>query len=128
MAEPQDDYWPADIGQSNTVTPAAMMRAQAALLGQKTNQQITANVQSLGGNPAEFTWSFQLMSPSLGSYRYELFRVTHPLTLYPATFIWEEHPNATVQNEEGFKNFLKQVIGSDQTKNIIQALLAQAVR
>lgn len=129
MPEPQDDYWPSDIAETTIVTPAAIMRAQASILGQKTNQQLTANVQSLGGGSfAGFNWSFQLSGSALGSYRYELFRVTHPLTLYPATFVWEDHPDKTVQGEEEFKTFLKEILGSAQTKKIIQSLLAQVLR
>jgi len=121
-----EDFWPSDIGQSNIITPVAMMREQAALLGDKTNQQVTANVQSLGGAPTQLNWSFQLVSPALGNYRYELFRVTHPLALYPATVGWEGHPTMSIDSEEAFRVALKQILGSDQTKKIVQALLAQA--
>lgn len=128
MPEVQDDYWPVGIADVNITTPPSMMRTQAALLGQKTNQQITASVQAVGASPAEFNWSFQLAGAALGNYKYELFRVSHPLTLYPATFFWEGHPVIVAQNEAQFKDALRQIIGSDQTKRIIQALLAQIVR
>jgi hypothetical protein len=127
MPEAQD-YWPPDIGETNIITPVSLMREQAALLGQKTNQQITANVQGVGSQPTQFNWSFQLVSPSLGSYRYELFRVSHPLTLYPSTFQWEGHPDRNAGNEQEFRDILKDIIASDQTKTIVHALLAQIVR
>jgi len=128
MAGPEEDFWPEDIAKTEMVTPVSMMRAQAAILGQKTNNQLTASVQPISGAPPHFVWSFQITSPSLGGYRYEIFRVQHPLTLYPAVFMWEGHANTTVQDDRSFKDFLKQIIGSDQTKKIVQALLAQIVR
>jgi hypothetical protein len=128
MPDNQDDYWPTGIGDSNIITPAAMMRAQAVLLGQKTNQQITASVESVGSSPADFNWSFQLRGPALGNYRYELFRVSHSLMLYPAKFDWETHPPKLVENEGEFKVYLREIIGSEQTKRIINALLAQIIR
>ena len=128
MSESQEDYWPQDLGKTGLDTPAALMGTQAALLGQKTNQQITATVQALGGSPAEFVWSFQLLSAALGNYRYELFRVFHPLTLYPATIQWEGHPNKAVGTHEEFKDALKEILGSDRTKRIVEALLAQVIR
>jgi hypothetical protein len=128
MAETQDDYWPADIAKSDIITPASLMRTQAALLGEKTNQQITATVQALAQSPSDFVWSFQLISTTLGSYRYELFRVIHPIPIYPATVFWEGHPNKVVQDQDQFKDALKEILGSDQTKKILHSLLAQIVR
>lgn len=128
MTNAADDYWPTDIGEPNAVTPASMMRAQASLLGSKTNQQVTASVVSIGGSPAEFIWSFQLLSSTLGNYRYELFRVSHPLTLFPVVVNWEGHANKVITTEQEFKEHLKEIIGSEQTKKIVQGILAQVVR
>src|SRR5215472_5139197 len=99
---PEEDFWPADITTGTITTPVSMMRAQAAFLGEKTNQQVTAKVESIGGAAQSFSWSFQLVSPSL-SYKYELFQVHHPIQLYPATVIWEGHPNVSLGNEEQFR-------------------------
>lgn len=128
MPESQEDFWPDLSDTGNIPTPVSLMRAQAALLGQKTNQQVTANVQSLGVSPGAFAWSFQLYSSALGPYRYELFRVNHPIQLYPATFIWENHPLKIVNSETDFKDYLKEIIGSDQTKKLLQSLLAQIAK
>ncbi len=128
MPETRDDFWPLDIGEANITTPLSLMRAQAALLGEKTNQQVSASVIALSAPAGQFTWSFQLLSPVLGGYRYELFRASHPIKLYPVTVIWEEHQIRVVQTEEEFKGYLKQIIGSEQTKKIVQSLLSQIVR
>ena len=36
-----DDLWPDNIAESNMVTPVAILREQAALLGDKTKQLVT---------------------------------------------------------------------------------------
>ncbi len=128
MPQTQEDYWPPDIEEGSFESPVAIMRAQATLLGEKTKQQMTAQVQLVSGPGQLFIWSFQLSSPALGSYRYELFRVSSPVTLFPATFHWEGHANKVVENKEEFKQTLREILGSDQTKKIIQGLLAQIIR
>ena len=127
---PADDFWPADLtNTSNITTPVSMMREQAALLGQKTNQQLTATVVPMTTGGGEFVWSFQLISTILVNYRYELFRVSHTITLYPAVFYWEAHPTSkVVASQDDFKSYMKEIIGSDQTKKIVQGLLAQIIK
>ena len=127
MPDQPDDYWPTNLVPSSFVTPASLMREQAALLGSKTNQQITAAVVAVG-TPGAFTWSFQLFSAALGNYRYELFRVSHDLKIYPAVFNWENHADQVVANEAQFKAYLKDIIGSEQTKQIVQGMLSQIIK
>ena len=63
------------------VTPVSILREQAALLGDKTKQLVTGEVQmSTTGNL--FVHSFYVAAPTL-NYRYELFRVQHPAAFYP---------------------------------------------
>ena len=76
-----DDLWPENIAESNMVTPVAILREQAALLGDKTKQLVTGEVQTTTtGNM--FVHSFSVAAPTL-NYRYELFRVQHPAAFYP---------------------------------------------
>ena len=41
-----DDLWPENIAESNMVTPVSILREQAALLGDKTKQLVTGEVQT----------------------------------------------------------------------------------
>jgi hypothetical protein len=102
------------------------MRAQASLLGEKTNQQVIADVKNLSGNSEQFAWSFQLVSPALGNYRYELFRAYHSITLYPVTVSAEGKLSTTAPSEEAFKGVLRNILSSDETRRIVHSLLAQA--
>jgi hypothetical protein len=123
----QEDYWSPDLGKKEIVTPVALMRAQANLLGERTRQQIIADVRNLSaGSPDQIIWSFQLISPVLGSYRYELFRVFHAVQVYPARINWEGHPDKEVNSQEAFKTALREILGSKQTTDIVDSLLAQA--
>src|SRR5260370_25122597 len=95
MSGTKEDFWPADIAQTTLVTPVFIMREQATLLGEKTKQLISAAVVGIpSASNSLFIWSFQLSSAALGTYKYEVFRVVHPLTLYPVTFNWEYSPVA----------------------------------
>lgn len=121
-----EDYWPENLAAAEIVTPISIMREQAGLLGPKTNQQVTANVVPISARDQnEFAWSFQLNSTALGGYRYELFRVYHPVLLFPLMVVWENNPVAQVQNENAFRGYLKKMLTSEQTKKVVAALLAQ---
>jgi hypothetical protein len=117
-----DDLWPANITESNLVTPVAILREQAALLGDKTKQLVTGEVQTTTvGNL--FVHSFCVAAPTL-NYRYELFRVQHPAVFYPLA-LEQGSVTTQVKSEEEFKSKLKEVFSSQLTLNVVQSILAQ---
>ncbi len=117
-----NDLWPVNIAETNMVTPVAILREQAALLGDKTRQLVTGEVQtSTVGNM--FVHSFYVTAPTL-NYKYELFRVQHPAALYPLALI-EGQTTTQLRSEEEFKNKLKEVFASQPTLNVVHSILAQ---
>jgi hypothetical protein len=62
----------------------------------------------------------------LDSYKYELFKISHPIEMYPTRIDFN-----TVQylanNREELMGDLKTVLSSDETRRIIQSLLAQSL-
>lgn len=142
MPELNEDLWPSDLGIASIVTPAAILRSQAALLGEKTKGILEAVVETSSvGN--EIHHRFVIKVPALGNYRYALFSVHHPVTLYPV-FVDEEPATprspfmpdfslgerlreATgLQGEEEFRSWLRRTFASEATKRIIANLYAQA--
>ena len=117
------DLWPDDIGQTNIITPVSILREQAAALGGKTDNLVTAEVIS-SADATYFTHSFQLIAPAL-SYKYQLFYVRHTITLYPIQGIYKNTAK-TITSESELIQWLGEVLAATETKNIIRALIAQS--
>jgi hypothetical protein len=67
---------------------------------------------------------FAIVAPGLNNYSFLLFYVLHPITLYPATLVWQS-ANYTIPNQAGLTAKLKEILESGQTRQVIEALLAQ---
>src|SRR5262245_38143551 len=86
------DLWPTDIEKAEKLeTPVSILKQQASLLGERTNQIVTAKVAQTDkdhGLPDsdDFAYVFFIAAPALGNYRYRLFTVAHGIELYPLVF------------------------------------------
>ena len=123
-----DDLWPVDIAESDMVTPVAILREQAALLGDKTKQLVTGEVttqvpSTALGIATPFVHSFAVVAPTL-SYRYELLQVTHGIKFYPLT-IRQGANSVTANNEAEFKERLKAMLAAQHTLDVVRSILAQ---
>lgn len=137
MATAIDDLWPAEIAApEGPVPPITVLKQQASLLGQRTNNLVEAEVETETTAPQGFLrHTFVLVAPALDFYRYELFVVEHHVThMYPVTIkvTWgeKEGPEAFLdikaENEGQFKDGLKRVFADDETQKVIGALMAQS--
>lgn len=116
----QVDFW-GEIGPAEPVrTPAAIMREQAVLLGQKTRHVLEASVSSFTLAGA-FGHSFNIVVPGLDHYTYQLFSIGTGISPYPV-----EVEGKVLRSEEEFTGWLKAKLSSPETKKIIGNLLAQA--
>jgi hypothetical protein len=117
-----DDLWPANIADSRLTTPVAILKEQAALLGEKTKQLVKGEVvtQTTGNL---FVHHFYLVAPTL-NYKYELFTVSHVINFYPLT-LRQTSQNVSIMNEEDFKEKLKEILSSQHTLNVVHSILAQ---
>ena len=120
------DFWPNDLGNANLLTPVTILRQEASYLGPKTNQLLKGEV-STGSSGDSFTHSFNIVAPGLNNYRYQLFQIQHSITLYPLLLIWSS-ANIQIASQESLITRLKEILSSPQTRQIIEALLAQVSR
>lgn len=97
------------------------MREQAALLGTKTKNLIEGKVETTSLDDI-FSHSFLLFVP-VWSYRYELFRITHKISLYPVRVGGPLAP--VLETEPDFVDWLRAKLSSPETKKVIGNLLAQ---
>ena len=123
-----NDLWPQDLVQDATIrTPVAVLREQAAFLGEHTKKVITAEVTSTSsGDYQSFVHSLRLIAAALGNYRYELLKVSHSLLLYPVMLTGEKFAPRRCANESELRVALGDVFTSDDTRKIINALIAQS--
>jgi hypothetical protein len=140
-----EDLWPCDLAQERLHTPASILKAQAAKLGQKTRNLVEGRVETLS-REGRIYQSFILVAPALDNYSYNLFRISHPITMYPIRVEHEpeteEQPDEeffdnifmrsrekqwkTLESEEAFVSWLRSVLGSRHTKRVVDALVSQS--
>jgi hypothetical protein len=145
-----DNLWPEDIGQTDDeTTPLTILQEQAKLLGTRTQNIITAIVETeIGdGYKAAFTHDFYIVAPILQNYRYRLFSVTHDIDFYPLSVYLEEgtaesdsmfgkhplkrdlfptKPFVLVESEDGFIDVLKLIFASKKARRAVKNLMAQS--
>ncbi|MDM8524327.1 hypothetical protein QUF80_13235 [Desulfococcaceae bacterium HSG8] len=145
------DLWPENLTTNRIKSPVTILKEQAALLGQKTQDVVQAQVRSI--KPASpgyqetsaeeerrLRYEFCILAPALGNYRYKLFTVFHNVDLYPAGFTLDEgiaeemeddrfekrETEVSAKSEEEFFEILKEILRSERTGEIIQVLFSQS--
>jgi hypothetical protein len=117
-----NDFWPANIAESNLITPVTILKEQAALLGEKTRQLVKGEVvtQTTGTLLVHY---FYIVAPTL-SYRFELFNVQHHVNFYPLVLGYL-NKSTSLPTENDFKEKLKEILASQHTLNVVHSILAQ---
>jgi hypothetical protein len=124
MPETDIDLWPSDIGTSDIRPPVAILREQATLLASKTNGLVEAEVATRADDET-IVHSFMLVAPVLDRYRYHLFTMYHPVTLYPIR-VRQGTKWLEIESEDQLLEALKSILSSEQTIGIVRALVAQS--
>lgn len=137
------DLWPDDIKATGIKPPVTILKEQATLLGEKTNNIVTASVlRSESRNllspvfGKDFSYTFFIEAPALGGYRYALFSIGHSIEIYPVYFDLDESikkefigpidKEVSVDSEEEFLDILQGIFNSDKTKKVIGSILSQS--
>lgn len=117
-----NDFWPANIAESNLITPITILKEQAALLGEKTRQLVKGEVvtQATGDMLVHY---FYIVAPTL-NYRYELFSISHHVNFYPVV-LRSANNSTTLRTEAEFKEKLKEIFAAQHTVNVVHSILAQ---
>jgi hypothetical protein len=134
------NLWPDELDKIEIKAPVAILREQAALLGQKTKNLVKAAVERLDANafwpgPSKpFNYRFVIVAPALGGYRFRLFDISHDEALYPVFISLDEDlasevfdPSPVQKDDEGeFMAFLAEIFRSGKARQVIGAILAQS--
>jgi hypothetical protein len=119
--------WPDTIGTVEEVPPVAILKQQAALLGEKTKNIVIAEVDSKAGYN-NFYDVFYLVAPALDNYSFELFKVSrsienfYPVTISSDTLIYDNQ----ITSEAQLLKALENIFSNSKTVKIIQSMLAQS--
>jgi hypothetical protein len=142
------DLWPSEFSTVDQRSPLTILKEQASLLGEKTQNIVIAELEytpPAGGwrqNNYPFKYGFVLTCPALGNYRFRLFSIGYDIYMYPVRFdldsdvageiLKDTHvelgKDGTFQAsyEEEFIEILKRIFSSRKTVQVIRALLSQA--
>src|SRR6266404_5119876 len=96
----------------NLKTPISILREQAAILGDATDNILVADVVP-NTQRGTVTLHFYVTAPALDNYRVHLLQVRHDVALYPLVIAteWMEYD---CQTEEIFKEDLRTVLSSQE--------------
>jgi hypothetical protein len=141
--EKLENLWP-DLSSETEVTPVFILKEQAANLGERTKNIVTARVDTI---PMDFTenskftfkdkgfrYNFIIVAPALGNYTYRLFSAYNDFNSYPVYISVRENAEDAMQangfrqckNQNELLQHLKEIFGDPKTIKIIQTLLSQS--
>ncbi|OQX03642.1 MAG: hypothetical protein BWK80_55255 [Desulfobacteraceae bacterium IS3] len=131
-----ENLWPQNLTVTQRKAPVTILREQASLLGEATQNIVKANVISKGGSDTMFLYIFLIVAPTFDNYHYKLFTIRHGIDLYPVTISLDEAIAAELDigsekemlagSEAEFIEILKRIFHSKRTVSIVQAIVAQS--
>jgi len=107
--------------------PVQIMREQGEALEIATNGKLQGRIQTHGSG-SDIISEFNILVPNLGYYSYTLCAYEQkPLAIYPGRF-FSSFSNSwfSVANEDEFRMFLSEMLGSQTAKQLLSSLLSQA--
>ena len=123
------DLWPADIGQdTGELGPAALVKAQAALLSEKTKGLVTAEVRGeQDPRDEKFVDNFYLVGSAI-NYQYLLFTLEYPLEFYPLRLYFNPlYPQGTwLPGSEALGESLAEIFAHEKTRQVISAIIQRS--
>ena len=148
MAE--KNLWGDTLTYETVRMPSIILKEQASILGTMTNQLLEGQVLIEKGNLSHvislaemyaktasaatairslkdyFVYRFDIVAPTLGPYRYTLFRIIQPIEIYPTIIVDEPQSDSLIcRNEVEFTEALSLILTSERTKRVVTGLLSQ---
>ena len=127
------DLWPSEVDETAVLTPVAILRHQAALLGSRSHNILEAEVVSepSPANNGDVWHGLELIVPALDFFRVRLLTVGHDrMRAYPVSLRLGATPYGSADkganSQSEFVIQLGVLLGSDSVRSVIHSLLAQA--
>ena len=132
MESATKSLWP-DFGEVKELSPVAIMKAQAAELGEKTNHLVEGVVRTTS-QVSMLHHEFILVAPALDNYSFGLFSVLHRIPMYPLQIVGfklpdhpdfkGEHGGPELRSEAAFLKALEAIFNDPKTIDIIKSMIA----
>jgi hypothetical protein len=122
-----DNLWPEFTPPEQVKSPVFLLKEQAALLAQRTGGIVVGRLSTLNTPDGRFVVSLDLAAPALRGYRYRLLEVIFPPEFYPLVINGPGQQLNNINGEAEFRDALASVLRSEKTKQIVEAIMAQAV-
>lgn len=122
---PPHDLWPEFQPPEAINSPVFLLKEQAATLKHKTRGLVLAALRPASTPEGNFWIGFDLYSDALGDYSYRLFEVVYPPQFFPI-MLTAAGGAKSAQTHEQFAQILAAVLRSPQTKQVVEAIMAQA--
>jgi hypothetical protein len=120
------DLWPVFTPPTGVKAPVYVLKEQATLLSSKTQKIVRGFVQSIPSGGRSFAYLLELSSPALPGYSFNLLTLSYPLDFYPLSLTAFDETH--IANDEGeFRDMLARVFQDPRTKQIVEAIMAQAL-
>ena len=119
------NLWP-DFAIEPTKSPKSILKEQAGYLMAKTNNVLSAEVETVQSPNGQIVHHFYLVAPALNNYRYRILSVIHELFFYPLDITGIDFV-LKAENQEEFINSLSEVFNSPATVQVISSLLSQSL-
>ncbi|MFD2571129.1 hypothetical protein ACFSUS_10820 [Spirosoma soli] len=121
------NLWP-DFAIETTKSPKAILKEQAGYLMAKTNNLLSADVQTGQNNQDSIVHDFYIVAPALNNYRFRVLTIVHEAIYYPLTVFWDKYNvDFTAENQEEFIELLRKIFKDPSTIQVISSLLSQSL-
>lgn len=124
MKKPIPDLWPDEIEVGNIIAPVAILKRQAELLGEKTQNLVQGKVETRIRKKSVMH-SFYIVAPALDDYQVRLLIVCHNHRLYPLKLV-ASASSFDIHSDKELIEVLRGVLTSEETKRIIRSLIIQS--
>lgn len=127
----QENVWPDNLMDDLPSPPLEVLDRFAKLLGPKTDNVVMAEaVQNRNGSGSSFRLELRLRVPKLDNYIYTLLTLRQrSASGYPLDLVEEGYnlqPEGDLRHQEELEDYLRKVLASDRTEQLIKSLIAQA--
>ncbi|HEX4158054.1 MAG TPA: hypothetical protein VHY79_06235 [Rhizomicrobium sp.] len=108
--------------------PSTILQEQAEVIGELTGGTIRGELNSGTDTDGDIFCTFNMIVPSLNNYRYKLLLTYYrPPFVYPSTINdLANKESYKVEDSNAFEGALQQILTSNNVRNVLSSLLAQA--
>ena len=122
------NLWP-DFPTEEIKGPKSILKEQAGYLAAKTNNVLIADVET-SQFKENMIYSFYVVAPVLGNYRYKLFSIAHVASSYFPLYIdWRDDTSTEreCRNKNELTAYLKHIFNDAETIKVVSSLISQSL-